>query len=120
MTERITVTSTRRRRPPVRRRAATVEIDEQTRLGEVYMRSLLRAQLRLGLSVAGVVFAMLAAIPAMFALVPALAAVEILGLPIVWIVLGGLVYPGLIVTAWFYVRHAERNERDFADLVNRR
>ena len=39
------------------------------------------------------------------------------GLPIAWLVLGGLVYPFLLLVGWRYVRSVERNEGDFADLV---
>ena len=39
-------------------------------------------------------------------------------MPVTWIVLGGLVYPLFVLLAWRYVRRAERNERDFADLMS--
>ena len=119
MTERVRVSHPRRSRPPVRRRPATTEIDEQTRLGEVYMRSLLRAQLRLGVAVAAATLGVLALLPVLFALAPRLGEIELWGIPAPWLILGGLVYPLLVAAAWFYVRHAERVERDFADLVNR-
>ena len=45
---RVVVTSPDPRHPATRGYAVRHEIDEQTRLGEVYMRSLMRAQLRLG------------------------------------------------------------------------
>ena len=32
--------------------------------------------------------------------------------------LGGLVYPFLFLLGWSYVRRAERNEQDFAELVD--
>jgi hypothetical protein len=119
MTERVTVTGPRRRRPPARRRAVTAEIDEQTQLGEVYMRALLRAQLRLSLAVAGVVLGLLATLPLLFAVVPRISEIELAGIPLPWLVLGGLIYPALVAAAWFYVRAAERVERDFGDMVNR-
>lgn len=120
MTERVTVTGRRRGRPPARRRAVTAEIDDQTRLGEVYMRALLRAQLRLGLTVAGVVLGLLATLPLLFAVVPQVSDVEVFGVPLPWVVLGGGVYPLLVTAAWVYVRGAERVERDFAEMVDRR
>ena len=43
------------------------EIDEQTGVGEVYMRSLMRAQLRLGISVLAVVTIALGSLPILFA-----------------------------------------------------
>ncbi|WP_129666699.1 hypothetical protein [Phytoactinopolyspora endophytica] len=120
MTERVTVTGPRRRRPRARRQAVAAEIDAQTQLGEVYMRALLRAQLRLGLTVAGVVFGLVALVPLAFTFAPRLTDLELLGVPLPWVVLGGAVYPVLITAAWFYVRHAERIERDFAEMVGRR
>ena len=58
MNERVRVTSPRttsgRRLPPP---SAAHEIDAQSQVGEVYLRSLLRAQLRLALVVASALFA---------------------------------------------------------------
>ncbi len=42
---------------------------------------------------------------------------QLLGLPLPWLLLGALVYPSLVLAAWLYVRQAERNERDFTELV---
>ena len=42
-----------------------------------------------------------------------------LGMPLAWVLLGAAVYPLLWFLGWFYVRSAERNERDFADVVER-
>jgi hypothetical protein len=44
--------------------------------------------------------------------------VQLLGLPLPWWLLGVLVYPTLLVLGWAYVRRAERNERDFAELMS--
>ncbi|MGH3341606.1 MAG: hypothetical protein ACRDPK_01745 [Carbonactinosporaceae bacterium] len=107
--------ASRRPRPyPVAR-----EIDEQTELGEVYVRSLVRTQLRLGLLVCAVMGGLLGGLPLLFALLPALREVRVLGIQLPWLLLGVLVYPVLIAAAWYYVRQAERNERDFAELVER-
>ena len=95
------------------------EIDEQTRVGEVYMRSLLRAQLRLALLVLLALAGPLAGLPLLFALRPGLGGARVLGLPLPWLVLGGAVYPALVLLGWAYVRAAERNEREWADLVER-
>src|SRR5690625_150533 len=119
MNQRVTVTGPRRRRPRARPRTVSTDIDEQTRLGEVYMRSLLRAQLRLGLAVAGVVLGLLALLPVLFHFAPRYADITVLSIPLPWLLLGGVVYPVLFGAAWFYVRHAERVEREFTDLVNR-
>ncbi|WP_246080177.1 hypothetical protein [Nonomuraea mesophila] len=117
---RITVTSPRTtaaRRP---RYPATREIDEQTRLGEVYMRSLLRTQFRLALFVCTVLACVIGGLPLLFLLMPDLGEVRLLGVPLAWAVLAGLIYPAFVVGAWLYVRQAERNERHFSELVERR
>jgi hypothetical protein len=97
----------------------TREIDEQTELGEVYMSSLVRTQFRLALFVCTVLGCVVGGLPLLFLLVPELREVRLLGLPLPWLVLGGLIYPAFVVGGLFYVRHAERNERHFADLVDR-
>jgi hypothetical protein len=107
--------------PPRRRRGAvptgTREIDAGSALGAVYMRSLLREQLRL----AGVILAVLAltvgALPLLFHVAPSLTQVRLAGVPLSWLLLGVLVYPWLLVLGWAFVRRAEDNERDFAELV---
>jgi hypothetical protein len=117
---RVVVTSPRTaaaRRP---RHPLTREIDEQTQLGEVYMRSLVRTQFRLALFVCTVLACVAGGLPLLFLLVPDLRGTQVLGLPLPWVVLAGLIYPAFISGAWLYVRQAERNERDFADLVERR
>ncbi|MFI9590404.1 hypothetical protein [Nonomuraea sp. NPDC052265] len=117
---RVSVTSPRTaaaRRP---RYPATREIDEQTRLGEVYMRSLLRTQFRLALFVCTVLACVVGGLPLLFLLIPELREVDVLGVPLPWAVLAGLIYPAFVIGAWLYVRQAERNERHFAELVERR
>ena len=42
------------------------------------------------------------------------------GLPLPWVVLGVLVYPGVVLTARWYARASERLEADFGDVVGRR
>lgn len=93
------------------------EIDEETRLGEIYMESLLREQGRLAVVVLVVLFGGLGSLPLVFHLWPHLAEVRALGMPLPWLALGFLVYPALWVVGWGYVRAAERNERDFTHLV---
>ena len=58
-------------------------------------------------------------LPLVFHLVPGLADVDVIGMPLPWLLLGVVVYPVLVLLGWRYVRSAERNERDFADLVER-
>ena len=112
--ERVRVAGPPRRRTPS---ARTRDIDAETRLGGMYMGSLLREQLRLALGVLGALAATVGLLPLLFLLAPALATVHVLGLPLGWVLLGVLVYPLLVLLGWVYVRRAERNERHFSDLI---
>ncbi len=105
----------RRRRPSV-----SSEIDAQTELGEVYVRSLVRTQLRLAVEVSLALAGTLGLLPVLFALVPASRTLRVAGVPLPWLLLGVVVYPFLVALGWLYVRRAERNERAFSDLVDRR
>jgi uncharacterized membrane protein len=96
----------------------TSDIDAGTRLGGVYMRSLLREQLRLALGVLTVMGLTIGLLPLAFYLAPGLSGVRLLEMPLGWLLLGVLVYPTLVVLGWVYVRRAERNERDFAELLS--
>ena len=104
------------RRRPV---GVTHEIDAQTGVGEVFVRSLVATQVRLALLVLGTVAVLIGGLPALFWLAPGLREVQALGIPLPWLLLGGLVYPTLVTLGWFYVRQAERIEREFSDLVER-
>ncbi len=115
--QRVRVTGPDRRPRPGPR---TGDIDDETRLGAVFVDSLLREQLWLALRILLVLGVTVAGLPLLFHLAPGLADVRLLGIPAVWLVLGVLVYPWLVVLGWRYVRRAERNERDFADLLAER
>lgn len=115
---RVTVTSPRRKAARGGYRVAT-EIDAQTELGQVYMRSLIRAQLWLGLRVCLSICGTLALLPLAFWLIPGLGSVSVFGIRLPWLVLGVLVYPILVLGARYYVRRAEGNERYFAEHVDR-
>ena len=112
--ERVRVTGPPRRHTP---RARTGDIDDGTRLGSVYLGSLLREQLRLAARTILVLLVTVGSLPLAFHVAPGLAGVQVLGIPLAWLLLGGAVYPLLVLLGWRYVRRAERNERDFADLL---
>ncbi len=120
MTERVRVTSPRttsgRRRPTP---SAAHEIDAQSQVGEVYLRSLLRAQLRLAVGVVVLLAVLVGGLPLVFWLLPEVSEQRLLGMPLAWGLLGFLVYPVLVAIGWWYVRAAERNERAFTDVVER-
>lgn len=120
MNERIRITHPSRGRPRVRRTVITTEIDEQTGLGDVYVRSLIRSQLRLGIGVAAISLGVLALLPLLFHLVPVTNDIAVLGITLPWLILGAVVYPALLAAAVFYVYGAERVERDFVNLLDDR
>ncbi|HEY5031652.1 MAG TPA: DUF485 domain-containing protein [Actinomycetes bacterium] len=104
-----------------RTRGATAsrEIDEQTALGEVLVRSLMRAQLRIAFYAFAATAVLLGGLPLLFAVAPQLAGIHVLGVPLTWLLLAVAVYPLVCLAGWAYVRAAERNEKDFTDLVDR-
>ncbi|MFF7449424.1 MULTISPECIES: hypothetical protein [unclassified Streptomyces] len=105
--------------PPRRTRSAPdyyrprTEIDEQTTLGHTYVRSLMRTQLRAALAVFAVLGLLVGPLPLLFAALPDARRVQ-------WAVLGFGLYVPLVLLARWYVRRAERNERDFVRLVEDR
>ena len=115
--QRVRVTGQPRRRAVVVRPTATREIDAETALGEVFMRSLLREQLFLALQVLVALAVTVGLLPLLFHLFPSLGDVQVGPMPVAWLLLGVLVYPWLVLLGWRYVRRAEANERDFAELV---
>lgn len=118
MTERVRVTGPPRHTPAGRAASRLGDVHEQTALGDVYLRSLLRAQLGLAARLLVLLAVTLGVLPLAFHLWPSLSDVRPLGLPLPWLLLGVLVHPFLLLLAWRYVRSAERNERVFADLVS--
>jgi hypothetical protein len=106
--------------PPRRQgsRPRTGDIDEETRLGGVYLGSLLREQMWLALRIVAVLAVTIGSLPLVFHLLPGLTDVDVIGMPLPWLLLGVVVYPVLVLLGWRYVRSAERNERDFADLMS--
>lgn len=115
---RVRITSPRRdARPRAARRPATQELAEQTGLGEVYLAALLRAQLRLSVSILLGTGVVVLGLPALFALVPATRSIHVGSIPLPWLAIGVCLYPLVVVAARIYVRQSERIERDFSELM---
>lgn len=95
-----------------------VEVVEQTGIGDAYVRALTRAQLGLALRLAAVVVATLVAIPLAGVAFPGLTQASAFGLRVNWLVLGVALYPLLFAAGWWYLRLAERNEREFLAAVD--
>ncbi|AEF39337.1 hypothetical protein [Hoyosella subflava] len=99
---------------PVRTR---IELEEQTRVGEVLVAGLMRTQLGLALRLALLVIISVGVLPLAFWLVPGLATATVGGVQLAWLLLGAAIYPLLAGVGWVYVRQAERNEQQFSELV---
>ncbi|TIC85096.1 hypothetical protein E8D34_13575 [Nocardioides sp. GY 10113] len=93
------------------------DVHEQTALGDLFLRSLLREQFGLAARVLVALALALGSLPLLFELLPGLAEREVAGIGLAWLLLGVLVYPFLLLLGWRYVRRVERNEQVFADLV---
>lgn len=112
--ERIVLAKRRSSRRVVRTLA---ELEDQTSVGEVLVRQLVRVQLILSIRLMLLTVVVLLSIPLAFLLAPSLAAITILGLRLPWLLLGLAIYPFFVAVAWSYNRGAERNEQDFAEMV---
>ncbi|CAM3579977.1 MAG: hypothetical protein KKE65_00995 [Actinobacteria bacterium] len=113
--QRVRVTGPPRRRPPMARKG---EVDADTRLGGVYVGSLLREQLWLAVRTLALLVVTIGSLPVVFHVAPGLASVRVGPVPVAWLVLGVASYPLLVVLAWRYIRSAERNEAAFAELMD--
>jgi hypothetical protein len=117
-TGRVRITSPLTTASPHVRRTVQQEIDESTGIGEVYVRSLVRSQLRAALTVITTLMLTLGALPVVFWLLDDLSRLSVLGVPLPWVVLAVAVYPGLFLLGWLYVRQADKSEREFVALLS--
>lgn len=117
-TGRVRITNPLTSAPAHVRRSVRQEIDESTGVGEVYMRSLIRSQLRAALTVGATLMLSIGALPLVFLAFDSVTEFRLWGVPLPWLILGVAVYPGLFALGWVYVRQVERAERDFAELVD--
>ena len=119
LTARVRISNPLTTASPHVRRSVEQEIDESTAIGEVYMRSLIRSQLRLALVVVFTLLLSVGIMPLVFIMFDSVTRYQLAGVPLPWWILGVVVYPFLLVIGWLYTRQAERAERDFAELVER-
>ena len=117
---RVRVTSSRREAATARRRPMAAALVEQTGAGELYLRGLLRAQLRLALAVLAGLAVVLGGIPVLYVVLPAARSVQVAGVPVVWPVLAVLVYPALVGVAAWYTRAATRIEQRLTAVARER
>ncbi|MGH3360751.1 MAG: hypothetical protein ACRDO7_18250 [Nocardioidaceae bacterium] len=119
MNERVRITSPRTAGKRPRPVSGAEEINAQTPVGEIYMRSLIRSQLRVAIVVFLTICIGVGGLPLLFWFAPTVTDIRVLGIPLAWFVLGVAVYPTLVCAGLLYVRQAERNERQFSELIER-
>jgi hypothetical protein len=102
-----------------RGRRASTELAEQSPVGDILLRGLVRTQLAHALKFAAVVTVGLGGLPILFVLVPSMAHDRPLGVSLPWLLLGVAAFPFLYGVGALYVRVAERTEKEFSDLVER-
>lgn len=114
---RVVITSPRTRLGRTPDRSRSVDLEAESPVGEVYLRSLMRTQLRLASIVCGIVLTVGIALPLLFEFAPETGRAEVFGLRLPWLLLGGLAFPAMAIGGWLYVRQAERNEDEFVALA---
>lgn len=112
--ERVVLAQRRSGRRVVR---ALAELEEQTGVGEEWVRQLMRAQLILAIRLIALTVVILVSIPLAFFLVRSLGTISVFGLLLPWLLLGFAVYPFFIAVAWSYNRSADHNEQEFTEMV---
>jgi len=99
---------------PVR---TVITIQESSGVGELLRTNLIGSQLAIALRFAIGAGLTLGLLPLLFAMVPELGRVEVLGIRLPWLLLGVLVYPFLFGLGWWHTRTAEHLEQNFAETV---
>jgi hypothetical protein len=99
---------------PVR---TVITIQESSGVGELLRTNLIGSQLAIALRFAIGAGLTLGLLPLLFAIVPEIGRVEVLGIRLPWLLLGVLVYPFLFGLGLWHTRTAEHLEQDFAETV---
>lgn len=114
---RVRVTAPRQSAATTGRSPMAREVPEDSDAGRLFIRSLVRSQLRLALVVACGFLLILGAFALLLAFGPGVAETKVLGVPLDWVLLGVGVYPVVGLSAWLFTRAAARNEARYRDLV---
>ncbi len=112
--ERVVLAKRRNSRRVVRTLA---ELEDQTGVGEVLVNQLVRVQLILAIRLMLLTVLVVGGLALVLWLAPSLGGISVLGLPLPWLLLGLAVYPFFLAVAWSYNRRVDRNEQDFAEMV---
>jgi hypothetical protein len=106
-------------RAPVTVLRTVVELEEQTSYGEELVTQFVRHQLHIAVRFLCLAVGLLAAVPAVFFLVPHLSEVDLAGVRLPWLIIGVLPFPLLFGVAYWYNRVAERQEQAFVAMVEK-
>ncbi len=109
------VTAPRAGAASVAREPATTT--DPTDIHAVYVRSLIRSQLRLAIVCALAFVVATAVFVVAIVVTPVLDETFVAGVPVSWLLLGVGVYPLALAVAWLYVRAATRNESRYRSLA---
>ncbi len=93
------------------------ELADQTQVGGIYLRRLVRAQLTLSLLSLVAFGGLLGALPIALYVVPSLSATQVLGVPWALVLLGPPVFLLFLGVGWIYARRADALDDAFGDLV---
>lgn len=115
---RVRVTAPRTASEPGATYPVAREMAEQSDVGDLFVRSLMRSQLRLAVVVASGFLVILVGIPVLLNVFPGINTWTIATVPVPWLLLGLGIYPLVIACAVLYIRSAERIDQRFRDLVD--
>jgi hypothetical protein len=87
--------------------------------GDFYVRSLVRSQLKLALSVALGFLLLLVGLAVLVAAWPQIHDIRLATIPLPWLILGAGVYPIMMLGAFLFNRAAARNEDRYRDIAGR-
>lgn len=104
-------------RNPITVLRTITELQEQTSVGEVLVRNLIRVQFRLAVGLTSLIVISLGGLPLVFFLSPTFAHLTVVGVPLPWLLLGVLPFPLLFGVGYWYNSRAECHERDFVNMV---
>ena len=120
MTDRQVVRAPVRNAPAIRQSPAPGDLYQQDNYARTLLSSLIRAQLGATVAVLVPAAALLLLYPLLAVLFPSLAQMTVGGLPLTFVVLGGGIYPPLVLLGFWYRRRAARVEERFAELLEER
>jgi hypothetical protein len=98
---------------------ALPDIEDSSGLSELALRSLMRAQLRMGLRYLTLIVGSLVAVPLVLANAKSLAERSLFGVPLPWLVLGAGFFPLLLGVAVSYTRSIARLESAYLNVLER-